>query len=94
MNIIKKVRKELESNKRWSKHTFCSVRDMAILKDIVNATKQVLNLPVVSSSKPKKQKQLLDSEKKCKADTVKHYWIIDEETLKNLTQSIEDKTLS
>ena len=48
----------------------------------------------VGSSKPETQKQLLDSEKKCKGDTIKDYYIIDEETLNNLTQSTEDKTLS
>tara|TARA_R110000803_G_scaffold12863_1_gene36498 strand:+ start:174 stop:308 length:135 start_codon:yes stop_codon:yes gene_type:complete len=43
MELIKKVREELESNKRWTKYTFNSIIDMAILKDIVNATKKVLN---------------------------------------------------
>lgn len=48
----------------------------------------------VSRSKPSDIQPILDSEKKCKAETIKDYYIIDEETFINLTQTIEDKTIS
>lgn len=51
-------------------------------------------LRIVGSSKPEKQEQLLDSEKKCKGDTIKGYYAIEKDIIDNLDQSIEDKTLS
>ncbi len=90
----KKILKILNKNSWFDNENGCRLISEDDFEKLITDLNALFELHIVSRSKPKEEKLILDSKKKCKGNKIINYYAIEKDVINDYKQTNEDKTLN